>query len=228
MASKKHLLIAIEGGDGSGKATHAKLLHQYIQQQGKEVFSLSFPRYGEDSALYAGRYLDGVYGEYIHPDLASLPYAIDRFAASSLILDKLAIGDVLLDRYAASNMAHQGTKIAEPDARQRFYEEIQHLEHDILGIPVPDLNIVLLMPPGLAQLNVDKKDARSYTSKKRDIHEADANHLELAKANYEELCRLYPDKFVAISCVDDNGEMRSIDEIQEEIRGCWSEAHQES
>lgn len=219
--------MAVEGGDGSGKGTQTKLLHQYVEQQGREVFSLSFPRYGEDSALYAGRYLDGVYGEHVHPDLASLPYAIDRFAASSLIRAKLEVGDVLTDRFVASNLAHQGTKIAEPDARHRFYEEIQHLEHGIMGIPVPDLNIVLLMPSNLAQLNVDKKDARSYTDKKRDIHEADANHLDLAKANYEELCRLYPDKFVAISCVDDGGEMRSIDDIQEEIRGYWNEAHRE-
>ncbi len=228
MVGAKHLLVAIEGGDGSGKGTHTKLLHQYIEQQGWKVFSLSFPRYGEDSSIYSGRYLDGAYGESreVHPDLASLTYAIDRYAASPLLREKLLVGDVLTDRYVPSNLAHQGAKIAEFDKRQRFYDEMQHLEYDILGIPRPDLSIVLLMPTNLAQANVDKKAARSYTDKKRDIHEADANHLELAKANYEELCRLYPDKFVGVSCVKDNGEMRAIDDIQEEVRARWREAHE--
>lgn len=225
MAAGENLFVAIEGGDGSGKGTHTKLLHEYLEGKGYKVFSLSFPRHGEDSALYADRYLNGDYGESVHPDLTSLPYAIDRFAASPTIRTKLKTGNVITDRFVASNMAHQGARIADAKARHRFYKEIQHLEYDILGIPRPDLNIVLLMPSELAQANVDKKAARSYTNKKRDILEADANHLELAKANYEELCRLYPDKFVAISCVDDNGAMRPIDDIQEEIRGYWQKAH---
>jgi thymidylate kinase len=76
------------------------------------------------------------------------------------------------------------------------------------------------VPSDIAQQNVDKKDAaaRSYTTKKRDIHEADANHLEKAKANYEELCMLFPDEFVAVNCMDSEGNLRSIDDIQQEIR----------
>ena len=67
----------------------------------------------------------------------------------------------------------------------------------------------------------EKKDAasRSYTTKKRDAHEADAGHLDKAKANYEELCRLYPDTFSSINCMENSGEkQRPIDSIQEDIR----------
>jgi thymidylate kinase len=82
------------------------------------------------------------------------------------------------------------------------------------------------MPTNLAQENVDKKDAleanRSYTTKKRDIHEADASHLDRAKANYEELCQLYPSEFTAVQCVDSTGNMRSIDDIQTEIKSIVS------
>ena len=67
------------------------------------------------------------------------------------------------------------------------------------------------------QANVDKKSARSYTSQKRDIHEADANHLEKAKSNFEELCALYPEEFVALECTHD-GQMRPIDDIQVDLR----------
>jgi hypothetical protein len=68
------------------------------------------------------------------------------------------------------------------------------------------------------QANVDKKAERAYTAMKRDIHEADADHLEKAKANFEELCVLYPNEFIAVQCIDETGEMRPIDDIQTEIR----------
>jgi dTMP kinase len=174
------------------------------------------------SAAIAGRYLDGQYGaaNEIHPDLASLPYALDRFAAAEEIRNHLAKGPdtlAITDRYDGSNKAHQGTKIADAALRHAFYAESDEIEYGILKIPKPDLNIVLLVPPKTSQLNVDKKAARSYTEKVRDIHEADANHLELAKANYEELCRIFPERYTPIDCMIDEHKMRTKEDIQTEI-----------
>ena len=113
-----------------------------------------------------------------------MTYAIDRFAAKSDIEAQLALpgGIVIADRYVASNLAHQGTKFSDPAERQNFYERMLTTEYEVLGIPRPSINIVLVMPTNLAQANVDKKELRSYTDKKRDIHEADASHLDRAKA----------------------------------------------
>ena len=215
--------IAIEGGDGSGKATQSALLSEYIKNElNQDVLKISFPQYGQPSAYYAGKYLDGAYGtvDEVPADLASLTYAIDRFAAKDSITEQLVKdnGVVIADRYVASNLAHQGTKFDNETERHDYYNRMMQTEYQTLGIPRPDINIVLILPTDLAQANVDKKDTRSYTDKKRDIHEADPNHLEKAKANYEELCRLYPDEFTAIHCVDESGAMRSIDDIQREIR----------
>lgn len=218
------LFIAIEGGDGSGKGTQTELLYQhYSKTLDREVLKLSFPRYGEDSAYYAGRYLDGGYGEdpnAIPADLASLAYAIDRFAAGPDIRNHLEKPNsiVIADRYVASNLAHQGAKLKDTDERKAYYKRMMQTEYDILGIPKPSKNIVLLVPTDIAQANISKKSARNYTIRTHDIHEADANHLDRAKANYEELCRLYPDEFTAINCLDSDGKMRSIDDIQQEIR----------
>lgn len=216
------LFIAIEGGDGSGKGTHAKLLSDYLREKGYDVHESDFPRYGEPSAYYVERYLNGDYGgpDDVPADLGSLPYAIDRFAAKDAIAEHLKKekGIVISNRYMASNLAHQGAKIDEPNLRKVFYERTKTTEYDILGIPKPDLNIVLIMPSEHAQANVDKKETRGYTSLKRDIHEADADHLDKAKANYEELCELYKSDFTAINCTDDSGAMRPIDDIQQEIR----------
>lgn len=217
--------IAIEGGDGSGKGTQSKLLVEHLSQQGFDVLFMSFPQYGADSAYYVEQYLNGAYGEAndVPADLGVLPFAIDRYAAGTKIrahLDK-PNSIVISDRYMASNLAHQGTKVADDAVRKAFYERTLKTEYEVLRIPRPDINIVLLVPADLAQANVDKKAARSYTDKKRDIHEADASHLELAKRNYEELCALYPDEFTAIDCTQD-GELRSIEDIQRQIRAVLS------
>ncbi|TAL14489.1 hypothetical protein EPN95_02760 [Patescibacteria group bacterium] len=217
------VFVAIEGGDGSGKATQSALLAEFAQNElHKDVLKVSFPQYGQPSAYYAGKYLDGAYGDVnaVPADLASLTYAIDRFAAKDAITSQLAKdnGIVIADRYVASNLAHQGTKFDNEAERHAYYDRMVQTEYGTLGIPRPDINIVLILPTDLAQANVDKKDTRPYTNKKRDIHEADPNHLEKAKANYEELCRLYPNEFTAIQCVDESGIMRPIEIIQQEIR----------
>lgn len=214
------LFIAIEGGDGSGKGTQAAKLAERVSAAGYDVMSVSFPQYGKPSAAIVSRYLNGEYGAAndIHPDLASLPYAIDRLAASSDIRNHLSRprSIVIADRYVASNLAHQGTKLSDPTDRQSFYETLQELEYSVMQLPKPDINIVLLVPSSIAQTNVDQKTARSYTDKKRDIHEADVNHLEAAKSNYEELCNLYPNEYTRVECLEDD-HMRSIDDIHEDI-----------
>jgi dTMP kinase len=215
------LFIAIEGGDGSGKGTHSELLLEYVKQRGKPATKISFPRYGNDSAFYVEKYLNGAYGQAsdVPADLGVLPYAIDRYAASTEIRKSLKNdGVVIADRYMASNLAHQGGKIEDETERHAFYERTKTTEYGVLGIPKPDKTIVLVMPTAHAQTNVDKKAARNYTELKRDIHEADANHLDKAKLCFEELCALFPEEFVAVQCVDESGAMRPIDVIQAEIR----------
>lgn len=221
LITERGLFFAIEGGDGSGKGTQAKILEQYFTEKGKDVLKVSFPQHGKASAYIVDQYLNGAYGgvNEVHADLASLPYAIDRLSAKDEIMGYLnnPNGIVIADRYVASNLAHQGTKFSNIEERKQYYERDMDIEYGILKIPKPDLNIVLLVPTDIAQQNVDKKEVRGYTTLKRDIHEADPTHLERAKANYIELCQLYKETFTPIYCTE-NGEMRPIDDIQNEIR----------
>ena len=215
--------IAIEGIDGTGKATQFKLLTKYLRDElGKTVLELDFPRYGQVSARYVGRYLDGEYGRDVAPDLAAMLYAFDRWQAKPEI-DAFAAanpdGLIVSNRYVASNLAHQGGKITDQAARQQFYQEQMDLEFNQFGIPRPTLSFVLLLPEKAAQENVDKKAARNYTDKKRDLHEEDRDHLHNAADAYRELVKLYPDEFVAVNCWDDaKKQMKTIGETQEEIR----------
>lgn len=217
----KSLFVAIEGGDGSGKATQAKKLAQKAKKEGWDVFMVSFPRYGQLSAEIIEKYLNGAYGKAqdVHPDLASLPYALDRYAASSVIRNHLEKPGALViaDRYTASNMAHQGAKLGDAQKRHSFYTRIMAIEYQMLGIVRPDLNIVLTVPGTIAYDNVSKKETRSYTLRSHDIHEADKGHLEMSRANYHELCELYPDEFVAVECMQDDDRMRPIEAIHQDI-----------
>ena len=50
-------LIVLEGTDGSGKATQAKLLLRSLEDRGVPCREIDFPRYGSPFAQPAGRHL---------------------------------------------------------------------------------------------------------------------------------------------------------------------------
>ena len=46
----KGRLLVIEGLDGSGKATQAKLLASHLAESGRKVMEITFPDYESDSS----------------------------------------------------------------------------------------------------------------------------------------------------------------------------------
>ena len=56
-AAKK--VIVIEGLDGSGKATQAEMLFNYLKEQGEKVRRVSFPDYKSESSALVKMYLKG-------------------------------------------------------------------------------------------------------------------------------------------------------------------------
>lgn len=181
-------LIVIEGTDGAGKATQAKLLIDRLRDEGYSVETVDFPQYTQKSAHFVERYLRGEFGpaEEVGAKRASLFFALDRYDASFRMWDWLKEGKIIIsNRYVSANKGHQLGKISEPTEMKKFLGWINELEYDILKIPRPDLTLFLHMPPEIGQQLVDKKDDRSYLQgKKRDIHEADISHLRNAERAY--------------------------------------------
>jgi len=221
----KGTFIVIEGSDGSGKGTQFKIVSDRLKEQGYDVATYDFPQYNQESSYFVREYLNGNYGsaDELGAYTPSLFFALDRFQAAQQIKKDLAAGKVVLsNRFIGANLAHQGQKIDDEAERTKYYDWLYDLEFNILGIPKPDVNIVLIVPADIAQKLVDQKEARSYTDKKRDIHEADLNHLQRAVAAYEKLCVQFPGEFIRIDGTE-QGELLSIDAVTEKL---WVEIKQ--
>lgn len=211
--------IVIEGTDGSGKGTQFKRLVARLESEGYDVATFDFPQYDQPSSYFVREYLNGKYGtaDAVGPYTGSLFYALDRYEAAPKIRQALAEGKVVLaNRFTGSNMAHQGTKFANAEQRKGYFIWLDNLEFQMLGIPRPDQSIVLRVPAEIAQQLVDQKNERSYTDKKRDIHEADLRHLQRAVEVYDDLCHLFPKDFLRIDCVR-SGKLMNIDQVEDMV-----------
>lgn len=217
-------MIVIEGTDGSGKGTQVAKIIEKMKNLNLLFEVADFPQYGKPSAFFVEKYLRGEYGtaEEVGPYQGSLPYAMDRFDKSFEMRQWLADGKtVVCNRYVSSSMGHQGAKIADPIERDRYLEWLDHLEFDICKIPRPDLIIFLFVPPEVGQKLVDQKAAREYTQgKKRDIHEADLDHLKKASETYKYIANKFGWQIIDSA---PQGELLSIDEIHELV---WKKVEQ--
>lgn len=136
-------LIAFEGLDGSGKETQTTLLREKLRARGINVASISFPMYGKPSAALVEDYLHGGFGERaedVNAYAASSFFAMDRFVSYLKEWRKIYENvDVLIaDRYVTSNAIHQCSKLPRSQWKE-FTDWLLHYEHDLLGLPRPDL-----------------------------------------------------------------------------------------
>ena len=214
----KGKFIVIDGTDGSGKWTQTKLLIERLKNNWYDVELADFPQYGKRSAMMVEDYLNGNFGnaQEVGPYRASVLYAVDRYAASFEIrkrLDQWKI--VIANRYVSSNMWHQAGKIKDLDERDKFLKWLEEFEYWLFDIPRPDKNILLYMPTEIWQKLVDKKWHREYVGwEKRDIHEADLQHLKDAAEAYKYVAEKYDWTIIDSA---PNWELQSIDEISEKI-----------
>src|SRR5574341_247431 len=216
----KGVFIVIEGTDGTGKATQTLKLVEFLKKEGKAVETFDFPQYGQPSCHFVESYLNGKYGTEVNPYTASLFFALDRHEASFKIKKALSEGKIVVsNRYVASNMGHQGGNIEDSGKRQEYFKWNEDIEYNILGIPKPNLNIILHVPAEIAQKNVDQKGSRAYVGgQKRDLLEKDLGHLQRAEQVYLEMAKLFPQNFTLISCMDGN-RLMNIEEIHTKIVG---------
>jgi len=216
---KQGKLIIVEGGDGSGKATQAAKLTERLLAAGHRVRKVEFPQYQSPSSALIKMYLNGEFGADLHavnPYAASAFYAVDRYASYKTQWEEFLRdgGIVICDRYTTSNMAHQAVKISDPEERDRYLAWLWDLEFVKFGLPVPDMVLLLAMPPAIsADLMRDR--ASKSGSKGPDVHERDGEYLGRCFEAYELLAQRYG--WHRVSCVDAAGSLRNIEDIHAEV-----------
>ena len=217
---QKGYIVVIEGTDGCGKQTQAKMLKDKLSQiTGREVFEISFPNYDSQSSGPVKMYLNGDLAQNasdIDAYQASSMFAVDRLCTFySSIKQHLDNGEIIiLDRYTPSNALHQAGKIDDKGERDRFLSWLFDFEYNILHLPEPDDVLFLDVPPQVSQ-KLRKERGILKSGESNDIHEKDEGHLYKAYLSGKYVSEKY--NWSQISCVDNNGDILSREEIHKRI-----------
>lgn len=182
---KKGTLVVIEGTDGSGKETQAKLLCRSLERLCLPVHFLSFPCYGTPACAPVEMYLGGKFGkkpEDVSPYAASVMYAIDRYASfKTRWAAAYEKGEIFVaDRYTTSNAVHQAAKLP-PEDRTAYLEWLYDIEYNKIGIPSPDLVVYLDLPPEASGMMLRNRSGKPGV--RHDIHETNAEFLRKSREN---------------------------------------------
>lgn len=211
-------IIVITGTDGSGKQTQTEKLFTRLKSEGYNIIKQDFPNYSSSSCAPVKMYLSGEFGESdmsLDAYQASSLFSIDRLCTYNKTLrDHYEQGGIIIfDRYVESNMLHQAGKIADIEARDQFLDWLDDFEFGKLKLPRADKIIFLDVPVDISLSLARAREGLKNQSEK-DIHENNTEHMYKAYESGKYVCNKY--NWETIDCVK-NGEMRTIDDIAEEI-----------
>jgi len=177
------MFITIEGLDGSGKTTQARLLGARLEADGLEVVLTREPGgtpLGEEIRNLV------LYGGDVAPWAEAALLAASRAQhVEHVIRPALARGaTVISDRYVDSSVAYQGI------ARGLGLERVLDLNLAAVGGLMPDRTILL-------ELGADDAVARMDGERDRIEREADGFHARVAAA-YRQLAAREPERYVVL------------------------------
>ena len=192
------MFVSIEGVDGSGKSTQARLLEQHLRGLGRDVVATREPGGTELGEAVRQLVLNGP--EMTDWAEAALFAAARAEHAAEVIRPALGRGaDVVCDRFVDSSLAYQGI------ARGLGLEPVLQLNLTVLEGLLPDRTFVLALDAGAA-------GARRRGNPDRIEREGDAFQARVGEA-YQELARRFAER---IELLDGS---RPAEEIAAVVRG---------
>src|SRR5665811_379609 len=195
--SSRGLFIALEGGDGAGKSTQARLLRAWLEGLGHTVVVTREPGGTEFGRTVRELVL---HGDHVAPRAEALLFAADRaHHVETLIRPALARGEVVItDRYMDSSIAYQGA------GRDLGVEEVRELNVWATGGLVPALTVLIDLSAAVG---------RARRGGVHDRLEAEADEFHGAvREHFLALAEADPDRYLVV-----DGE-RSPEEIHELVR----------
>jgi dTMP kinase len=175
--------IALEGGDGAGKSTQARLLCDWLEELGhtvvvtREPGGTAFGRTVRELVLH---------GDHVAPRAEALLFAADRaHHVETRILPALGRGEVVItDRYMDSSIAYQGA------GRDLGVDEVRQLNLWATGGLVPTLTVLIDLPADVGRARRGGIHDR-LESEPADFHDAVRDlFLDLARAD--------PDRYLVV------------------------------
>ncbi len=192
------MFITLEGIDGSGKSTVARLLAERLRADGDDVLLTREP--GGTALGEAVRDLV-LHGDHVAPWAEAALYAASRAQhVDEVIRPALERGAVVVcDRYLDSSAVYQGV------GRELGLDRVLELNLTAVGGLLPDRTFLLRLDPAAAvarmghSLDRIEREGESFLTR---VHEA-----------YDELAARFPERYVVVDAA------RPAEAIVEEIHG---------
>jgi len=183
------VFIALEGGEGAGKSTHAKLLERWLVDAGHDVVLTREPGGTAVGAALRAILLDHDTGA-LSPRTEALFYAADRAEhVDTLIQPALENGSVVItDRYVDSTLAYQGA------GRSLDTADLEQLAQIATGGLRPHLTVVL---------DIDPVDGLGRAGEHDRIEAEPLDFHERVRAQFLRLAASDPEHYLVVPAMGD-------------------------
>ena len=194
--------ITLEGGDGSGKSTQARLLAEFLRQQSIETLLTREPGGAPGADEIRELILTGDPDRWDAVGETLLFYASRRNHLRLTIWPALEAGTwVISDRFADSTMAYQGY------GNQLGEAAVQRVHDFAVGAFKPDLTFIFDLP---AEEGLHRTQDRTHNEDR--FEKMDLAFHERLREGFLDIARKNPDRCVVIDAT------REVETIQEELR----------
>ncbi len=189
--------ITFEGGEGSGKSTHIKLLAGRLNAAKLRAIVTREPGGSPGAEVMRHLVLSGM-GKLLGPEAETLLFAAARDDhVRTVIMPALNQGIwVLCDRFSDSTRAYQGNlgKVAP--------EILNAMERVTIGDLKPDLTIILDVPVEVGMQRAAKRRGRGAADR---FEAEDVNFHQQLRDAYRQIAALEPERCVLIDANTDAG-----------------------
>lgn len=184
--------ITLEGGEGSGKSTQARLLAAKLRGAGRSVVETREPGGAAGAEEIRTLLVTGGTGRWSAMTEALLHYAARRDHLDKTVFPALGRGDwVICDRFADSTMAYQGY------GHDLGRDTVSALCSLVIGDFTPHLTFILDLPVDVGLRRASARAAGGTTAEDRYERMDPAFHARL-REGFLDIARLDPKRCVVI------------------------------
>lgn len=183
-------LISFEGSEGSGKSSQIARLAAHLQKLGRDVVTVREPGGTEIGEQIRNLIVHNSRGEEMCAETELLLFAAARAQlVREVIAPALLRGaTVVSDRYLDSSTVYQGV------ARNLSLDPVNHINHFAVGNVMPDLTIVLDVPPETSLTRIRQRASDLPDRMERE----NIDFYTKVREGYLVLAKGLPERFVVI------------------------------